>query len=78
MRPEEIIVDLWRQIRQLRDEGKIPEKIILSPEDYRIVQDWHTALGELPDPSKDYITKHSIFNLPVYVQTSSTPKVREL
>ena len=76
-RPEEIIVELWRRIRELREEGKSPGKIILSPEDYRRVQAWHLALGELPDPSRDYITKHTIFNVPVYVEAESEPNVTE-
>ena len=76
-RPEQIIVELWRMIRELYDAGKKPGKITLSPEDYRRVQAWHSALGELPDPSKDYITKETIFSLPVYIQTGAEPNVTE-
>ena len=75
MRPEEIVMELWRQIRELREAGKIPEKIILSPLDYRLVQAWHAVLGELPDPSKDYITRHSIFNIPVFIEDEARPHV---
>jgi hypothetical protein len=67
-RPEEIVVEIWRRIRELREAGKRPAKIILSAEDYRRVWAWHIALGELSDPSRDYITRDAIFNLPVFIQ----------
>ena len=75
MKAEEIISELWRQIRSMRDEGKKPEKVILSPDNYKTVQLWHAALGELPDPSKDYISKYSIFNLPVFIEPGVPLKV---
>ena len=75
MRPEEIIVELWRQIRELREAGRTPKKIILSPEDYRLIQAWHAVLGELPDPSKDYITKDSIFSLSVFIEDGAMARV---
>jgi hypothetical protein len=75
-RPEEIIAELWRQIGELRAAGKKPGDIIMSPEDYRGVQAWHAALGELPDPAKDYIAKYAIFNLPVFVENGAVLKVR--
>ena len=77
MRPEEIIVELWRGIREMREAGKTPGKIILSPEAYRLVQFWHALLGELPDPEKDYITRHTIFNLPVYIENDAQARVEE-
>jgi hypothetical protein len=75
MRAEEIIADLWRQIRDIYEAGKKPAKVILSPENYRRVQEWHAALGELPDPSRDYISKYSIFHLPVFVDSGAGVRV---
>jgi hypothetical protein len=74
-RPEEILAELWRQIRELRTAGKKPERITMSVDDYRRVQAWHAALGELSDPARDYISKYMIFNLPVYVETGASPRV---
>jgi hypothetical protein len=78
-RPEEIVAGLWQQIQSLREAGKQPEKIIMSTGNYRAVQAWHAALGELSDPTKDYITKYTIFNLPVFIEnkTPLTVQARE-
>jgi hypothetical protein len=76
-RPEEIVVEIWRRIRELREAGRRPGRIILSAENYRAVQAWHAGLGELSDPSKDYITKHAIFNLPVFIQKNMDVDVTE-
>lgn len=70
-RPEEIIAELWRQMRDLREAGKRPAAILMSVEDYRIVQAWHAVLGELSDPARDYISKYSIFNVPVFVESGA-------
>ncbi|MDR1625894.1 MAG: hypothetical protein LBT33_05075 [Spirochaetia bacterium] len=75
-RPEEIIAELWRQIRALRAAGKKPQSVLLSVEDYRAVQAWHAALGELPDPAQDYISKYAIFSLPVFVENGAAPRVQ--
>lgn len=77
MRAEEIIAELWRQMREMRAGGKNPAKIILSPEQCRHVWAWHIALGELKDPSQDYITRDSIFGLPVFIEENAAPKVAE-
>ncbi|MDR1932540.1 MAG: hypothetical protein LBQ57_06950 [Spirochaetales bacterium] len=74
-RPEEVIAELWRQIQGARAAGKKPEKIILSIENYRTVQAWHAALGELTDPEKDYITRYTIFNLPVFIDPGAGARV---
>jgi hypothetical protein len=37
---------------------------------YRRIQQYHAELGELPNESIDYITRDSIFNLPVYIDNS--------
>jgi hypothetical protein len=70
-RPEEIIAELWRQIRDLREAGKRPAKILMSVEDYRVVQAWHAVLGELSDPARDYISKYAIFNVPVFIESGA-------
>jgi hypothetical protein len=71
LRPEEIVAELWRQIREIQAAGKKPEKIVMPIEKYRLVQIWHALLGELPDPSKDYISKYAIFNLPVFIENGA-------
>jgi hypothetical protein len=75
MRAEEIVAELWRQIRESYDTGKRPERVVLSPENYRLVRDWHAALGELPDPGRDYISKDTIFNLPVFIDSGAGVRV---
>jgi hypothetical protein len=75
MRAEEIVIELWRQLCALRSCGVSPGRIILSPENYRQVQAWHIALGELENPERDYISRHSIFGLPVFIDAGISLKV---
>ncbi len=66
-RPEEIIVDIFRQVRELRDRGERPERVVVSPGVYRALQDYRNSLGELDNADMDYLGKHDIFGVPFYI-----------
>ena len=74
-RAEEIIVDIFRQIQELREAGRKPGGIFLSRETYRHIQLYRTAVGELEDASLDYLGKHDLFNLPVFIDETVAWKV---
>jgi hypothetical protein len=67
IRAEEIIADLWRQIRGFHEQGVRPDMIILSPAVYRRIQAYRTGLGDLADPEKDYLSRHEVFGLPIFI-----------
>jgi len=70
IRPEEIIVEIYRQKTALLREGKTPARVILSRAYYDMLQDYHAKLGELEDSDNDYITKYAIFGIPVYLDNA--------
>ncbi len=67
IRPEEVIVNIYRQKAALLQEGKTPSRVILSRAYYDMLQRYHANLGELKDAGNDYITKYTIFGIPVYL-----------
>ena len=77
MRAEEIIAEIWRQIGQIRERGGRPERVVLSPEHYALIQNYRAGLGNLENPEQDYITRHSLFNLAIYIEASAVPTVDE-
>ncbi|TVQ36878.1 MAG: hypothetical protein EA384_13510 [Spirochaetaceae bacterium] len=62
-----IILELWRKRQALRERGQTPRRVVLSMHNYRLLQQYHATLGELPDPDIDYITRYTVFDLPVYI-----------
>ena len=77
MKAEEILAEVWRQIRDIRGRGGLPARIVISPEAYRLVQEYRAGLGSLENPEMDYLSRHSIFTLPVYVEKDVSPRVEE-
>ncbi len=75
MRAEEVLAELWRQIRESREGGGRPVRIVLDPEAYRLVQDYRAALGTAAAPELDYLARHSLFGLPVYIEKGGPPRV---
>lgn len=65
-----LIVRLWRQRQELRANGRTPQRVVLSMHNYRVLQTYHAQLGELPNPNIDYITRYTVFDLPVYIDAT--------
>ena len=65
---QEILLRLFSQKRDVIAAGKTPSRVVLSMQNYRTVQAFHASLGELPNPEIDYITRYTIFDLPVYTE----------
>jgi hypothetical protein len=75
-RAEEIIADIWRQIRDLHERGLKPDSVVLSPSIYRLIQAYRAGLGDLEEPGKDYLTRYAIFGLPVFIDSGLPWAVR--
>ena len=65
---QEILLVLFSQKRDLIAAGGSPTRVVLSMQNYRTVQRFHASLGELPNPEIDYITRYTIFDLPVFTE----------
>ena len=68
--PQAVILELWRKRQALREQGRLPRRVVLSIQNYRLLQQYHATLGELPNPDVDYITRYTVFDLPVYIDDS--------
>lgn len=70
MRAEELLVELWKQVLENREKGRGAEAVILTPAQYRILQEYRKKLGDLPNPDLDYLTPYTLFNLPIFIDSS--------
>jgi hypothetical protein len=66
-RPEEILLRVWKELSEARAAGRGPDRIVLKMEEFRRIKDWHARLGDLEDPSADYVGEDSLFGLPVFI-----------
>ena len=74
-RSEELIVDIYRQ-RSLFAESSIDaERVVISIEHYRVIQEYHARLGEVPAPGSDYIDKYRLFDLEICIEEIDWPCV---
>jgi len=76
IRPEEIILEIYRQKKQCIDAGKKPEKVILSMKMHRLIRWYHEILGSIEGPVPDYIQEESIFGLQICIDNDSEISVQ--
>ncbi|MFP4372818.1 MAG: hypothetical protein ACLFPO_00630 [Spirochaetaceae bacterium] len=67
---EELILLILKKRTEKEERGERPTRVVLSMDAYRKIQQYHAELGDLPNESVDYITRESVFNLPVYIDNS--------
>jgi hypothetical protein len=75
-RAEEILLALWKNIRSMKEAGDVPDRVVLGPASFRLIQAYRARLGELANPGMDYITRDSIFSLPVYIDDTADYEVQ--
>lgn len=66
-RAEELIVEIWRQRSVLTQTGRRPARVVLSPENHRIIQAYRARLGTLDNEQLDYLGTHDLFGLEIFV-----------
>jgi hypothetical protein len=75
VRAEEIIVTIFKQRNEMVKQNCSPQKVIMSLENYKKIQDYRAGLGSLDNDEMDYIKKYSIFGLAVYIDNSEFVRV---
>jgi hypothetical protein len=70
VRAEELIASVYRQKRSLVEGGKAPEKVVMSKANYDILEDYRRKLPPYPLGVPDYITRDSLFGLPIYIDNN--------
>ena len=64
---QEILLAVLSGKKTLVEAGTTPRRVVLSMKNYRILQQFHATLGELPNPELDYITRYTVFGLSVFI-----------
>ena len=76
-RPEELIAEAYRQLREIRERGGRPAAVVMNAENYRSIQRYHATLGETPAPAFDYIDRYSLYGLSILVDPGEKIRVLE-
>ncbi len=76
MRPEELIADIYRQVRERRAEGGEPVQVVMSIEHCRLLQWYKNLVGETEGGSLDYLGEYEIFGLEILIEQRSRPLVQ--
>ena len=71
----QIIVEVYRQRSDLVAAGATPDRVVLSPEDYRLLQEYRAALGSVPEGKADYIDRYRLFDLEICIENVPQPVV---
>ena len=72
----ELLAEILRQKRAVLESGKQPQRVVLSMRNYRLIQAYHATLGEAPESMPDYVTRYTIFELPVYIDDADNCSVQ--
>ena len=76
IRPEEIILEIYRQKKRCIEDGLKPEKVVLPMKMHRLIQWYHEILGNIEGPVPDYIQEESIFGLQICIDNDSEISVQ--
>jgi hypothetical protein len=74
-RAEEIIVEVYRMLREARARGEEPDRVIMDRETYERLQAYRARLGEAPEGKADYLGRYSLFGLEIFVESDAILEV---
>ena len=75
-RPEELIVDIYRQRDELARSGVTPASVVISIAHYREIQTYHARLGAIAEGKSDYIDRYRLFDLEICIEDIEWPRVQ--
>ena len=67
IRPEELIMFIYKNKTALQDNGIVASRIVMPMEYFKMIKLYHLRLGEIQGQFGDYITEDEIFGIPVYI-----------
>lgn len=74
-RPEELIVEIYRQKKERTESGLSPSQVIMSMKTLRFIRNYHSSLGSLENSLPDYIGEDTIFGLEIMIDNREGVKV---
>ena len=60
----------------MAEQGTVPNRVLLSPAHYQLIQDYRRQLGELKQRENDYLDDFRIFDLEICIDDSGSPRVQ--
>ncbi|MFW6368412.1 MAG: hypothetical protein ACOCZ9_01630 [Spirochaetota bacterium] len=73
--PQELLSRILAAKHAVLEQGGRPTRVYLSKAQYRTIQLWHASLGDLNDPSVDYVGDYEILQLEVFDDPSGSLRV---
>ena len=65
-RAEELIAEVYRQIRESRERGAKPERIVMERRLWLAIDDYRRSLGVITGPVPDYLSDDGLFGLEIW------------
>ena len=70
MRPEEIIAEVYRQMRCKREQGENPCAVLMNPDQYQLLNFYRRFRGRPADDRLEYLQQYSIFGLEILMDNN--------
>lgn len=75
-RPEELVVEIYRQKLKFQSLGMTPRKVVLSSHHLKAIRLWHAELGLMQNSAFEYITEETIHGLEICLDNAQVqPRV---
>ncbi|AHC15480.1 hypothetical protein [Salinispira pacifica] len=76
IRPEELIAEIYRQLHEAQSRGKNPDTVLMSLDQYRLLDWYRNFLGETPEGGAEYLEKYAVFGLEILIEQVESPQVQ--
>lgn len=73
--PQELLARILAAKHAVVEQGGRPTRVYLSKDQYRRIQLWHASLGDLNDPSVDYVGDYKILQLEIFDDPTGSLRV---
>jgi hypothetical protein len=65
-RAEEIIAETYKQVREAREKGRNPDRVVMNRELWLRVEEYRRSLGVIAGPVPDYLSEDGLFGLEIW------------
>ena len=65
-------MEIYARVQEVRRTGRRVTAVVMPANLYRIVQDYRSRLGTVPEGLPDYLGRYDLFGIPIYTDTGDT------
>jgi hypothetical protein len=65
-RAEEIIAETYKQVREAREKGRNPDRVVMNRELWLRIVEYRRSLGVIAGPVPDYLSEDGLFGLEIW------------